>query len=99
MKTMVEPQGLEQRRSAEEEDRTFFKKSLAFFGGSVGLGALVVCCALVAPLFVAAVAGAVLGFVSGAGGVALAVAAGGVLTVRAITRRRAAECDVEGRHR
>lgn len=48
--------------SATRDDSRFFKRSLAFFSGSVGLGALVICCALIAPAFVAATAAVVFGF-------------------------------------
>ncbi len=87
MNTVQEAAAPERRRSTEEDDRRFFKKALAFFVGSAGLGALAVCCALVAPLFVASVAGAVFGFISGIGGVAVAVGTGGVLAARAIRKR------------
>ena len=48
--------------SATRDDSRFFKRSLAFFSGSVGLGALVICCALIVPAFVAATAAIVFGF-------------------------------------
>ena len=80
------------QRSERDEEMRFFKKASAFFGFSVGLGALAVCCALTAPLFFAGAAAAVFGFLRSPAAAVLAVGLLGAAAVLLVRIRRRAGC-------
>lgn len=80
------------QRSGPDEDKAFLKKASAFFGFSVGLGALAVCCALVAPVFLAGAAAAVFGFLRSPAAAVVAVTLLGVASILLVTSRRRARC-------
>lgn len=80
------------QRSGPIGDKGFFKKASAFFGFSVGLGALAVCCALAAPLFFAGAAAAVFGFLRSPAAAVLAVALLGVAAILLVRSRSRAGC-------
>ena len=80
------------RRTGSDEDKAFFKKASVFFGFSVGLGVLAVCCALVAPLFFAGAAAAVFGFLRSPAAAVLAAGLLGVAAILLVRHRSRAGC-------
>lgn len=80
------------QRSGADEDKAFFKGASAFFGFSVGLGALAVCCALVAPVFLTGAAAAVFGFLRSPAAALVAVALLGVAAILLVRSTRRDRC-------